>query len=64
MTQCTSPLGSVGGSQFSSIPSWYTLVMVISLGGEGTVERSVARVGYIHLMFGIILPNILCMCNE
>jgi len=27
----------VGGSQFSSTPSWNTLVMVTFLGGEGSV---------------------------
>ena len=40
MTYCTSPLGSVGGSQFSSTPPWNTLVMVIFLDGDGSFIKS------------------------
>ena len=33
-----SPLGSLGGIQFSSIPSSNTLVIVRCLGGDGAVK--------------------------
>jgi len=36
----------VGGSQFSSTPSWNTLVMVTFLGGEGSVGLRVYIVLY------------------
>ena len=34
-----SPLGSLGGIQFSSIPSSNTLVIVRHLGGDGAVNN-------------------------
>ena len=41
MKYCTSPLGAVGGSQFSSIPATSLLVMDSILGGDGPVHQEI-----------------------
>ena len=50
-----SPLGSLGGIQFSSIPSSNTLVIVRCLRGDGAVED-------VHVIIGIY-PLISDVCT-
>ena len=60
-----SPLGSLGGIQFSSIPSSNTLVIVRCLGGDGTVEDVHVRdVIGIYPLISDVCTLCICICHQ
>ena len=58
-----SPLGSLGGIQFSSIPSLHTLLIVMFLGGDGAVHNTLYQIMYtltdcnVCIQFSVKFPS-------